>query len=120
MQPSTHPKNRWNIRLHKTGNQQRRRLVLALTFKHQDQFTCGSLVLCSLPSQAFPFFSNTIVPEPFSNIDAQVSFKLISMKSILKVGGTNLGGSRLTYQAYGNPSIGSMYYIGLTFDQLSQ
>jgi iron complex outermembrane receptor protein len=58
----------------------------------------------------------TIVPA-YSTLDAQVSKKLTGFKSILKVGGTNLTGKLYT-QAWGNPSVGSMYYISLTFDQL--
>lgn len=58
----------------------------------------------------------TMIPA-YSTLDAQVSKKLTSLKSILKVGGTNLTGKLYT-QSWGNPSIGSMYYISLTFDQL--
>ncbi|GAB2550809.1 TonB-dependent receptor [Spirosoma aerophilum] len=58
----------------------------------------------------------TIIPA-YSTLDAQVSKKLTGLKSILKVGGTNLTGKLYT-QSWGNPSVGSMYYISLTFDQL--
>ena len=58
----------------------------------------------------------TIIPA-YSTLDAQVSKKLTGLKSILKVGGTNLTGKLYT-QAWGNPSVGSMYYVSLTFDQL--
>ncbi|GAB3891163.1 TonB-dependent receptor [Spirosoma agri] len=58
----------------------------------------------------------TIIPA-YSALDAQISKKLSAFKSILKVGGTNLTGKLYT-QSWGNPSVGSMYYISLTFDQL--
>ena len=58
----------------------------------------------------------TIIPA-YSTLDAQLSKKLTGIKSILKIGGTNLTGKLYT-QSWGNPSIGSMYYISLTFDQL--
>ncbi|WP_332368788.1 TonB-dependent receptor domain-containing protein [Spirosoma telluris] len=58
----------------------------------------------------------TIIPA-YSTLDAQISKKLSGIKSILKVGGTNLTGKLYT-QSWGNPSVGSMYYISLTFDQL--
>lgn len=58
----------------------------------------------------------TIIPA-YSTLDAQVSKKLSGIKSILKVGGTNLTGKLYT-QSWGNPSVGSMYYVSLTFDQL--
>ncbi|GAB3708664.1 TonB-dependent receptor [Spirosoma flavus] len=58
----------------------------------------------------------TIVPA-YSTLDAQISKKLTGIKSILKIGGTNLTGT-LYRQAWGNPLVGSMYYISLNFDQL--
>ncbi|MBE7174673.1 MAG: TonB-dependent receptor, partial [Williamsia sp.] len=58
----------------------------------------------------------TIIPA-YSTLDAQVSKKLSGIKSILKIGGTNLTGKLYT-QAWGNPSVGAMYYVSLTFDQL--
>ena len=61
-------------------------------------------------------YTNTMVPK-VTNLDAQVSIKLASMKSILKIGGTNIGGKPYI-QAYGSASVGSMYYVALTFDQL--
>jgi hypothetical protein len=55
--------------------------------------------------------------EAYSVFDAQVSFKLLPIKSILKVGGSNIFNNQV-YQAYGSPSIGSMYYLSITFDEL--
>jgi iron complex outermembrane receptor protein len=62
--------------------------------------------------------NTTTTVKAINNLDAQVSFKLPSVKSIVKVGGTNLGGKPYV-QAYGSASIGSMYYVSITFDQLS-
>jgi iron complex outermembrane recepter protein len=61
-------------------------------------------------------FTNTQVPK-INNLDAQVSFKLPAFKSILKVGGTNIG-SKPYFQAYGSALVGSMYYVSLSFDEL--
>lgn len=58
----------------------------------------------------------TIIPA-YSTLDAQVSKKLSGLKSIIKLGGTNLTGKLYT-QSWGNPSVGSMYYVSLTFDEL--
>ncbi len=55
--------------------------------------------------------------EQFNSLDAQISKKISSIKSILKIGGTNLLGNTYT-TSWGNPSIGSMFYVGLTFDEL--
>jgi iron complex outermembrane recepter protein len=53
----------------------------------------------------------------FGTFDAQFSRKLKSLKSILKVGGSNLFNSNGYRQAWGNPTVGTMYYISLTFDE---
>jgi iron complex outermembrane recepter protein len=53
----------------------------------------------------------------FNTLDAQISKKLPSIKSILKVGGTNIMGNNY-FTGWGNPIVGSMFYIGLTFDEL--
>jgi iron complex outermembrane recepter protein len=56
------------------------------------------------------------VPQ-FNTLDMQISKKLASIKSILKVGGSNImGNSYVT--GFGNPSVGSMFYVGITFDEL--
>lgn len=55
--------------------------------------------------------------EAYSIFDAQVSCKLPSIKSVLKVGANNAFNNQI-YQAYGSPSIGAVYYVSLTFDQL--
>lgn len=53
----------------------------------------------------------------YSVVDAQVSYKVAAMKSVVKLGAFNLFNNQV-YQAYGSPSIGAIYYVSLTFDQL--
>ncbi len=55
--------------------------------------------------------------EAMSILDAQVSYKVLPIKSILKLGANNLFNNQV-YQAYGSPSIGALYYVSLTFDEL--
>lgn len=55
--------------------------------------------------------------EAMSIVDAQVSYKVLPIKSIIKVGASNLFNNKV-YQAYGSPSIGAIYYVSLTFDEL--
>lgn len=52
-----------------------------------------------------------------SNFDAQLSYKISSMKSILKLGGSNILNNRYIFN-YGGPTIGAIYYISITFDEL--
>ncbi|MBC8110619.1 MAG: TonB-dependent receptor, partial [Verrucomicrobia bacterium] len=56
-----------------------------------------------------------VVPS-FNVFDAQVSLKLPALKSIVKVGGSNIFNQYYT-QAWGNPAVGGLYYISLTFDE---
>ncbi len=53
----------------------------------------------------------------YSTLDAQVSYKLPDLKSIIKVGGSNLF-NEYYIQSLGGPSIGAIYYVSITFDEL--
>jgi iron complex outermembrane recepter protein len=55
--------------------------------------------------------------EAYSIVDAQVSYKVQSLKSIVKVGANNVLNNQV-YQAYGSPAIGAVYYVSIVFDQL--
>ena len=59
-------------------------------------------------------FGDGLVPE-FHVLDAQVNFRIPSLKSTLKVGGTNLLGEEY-FTAYGTGNIGSMYYVSWTIN----
>jgi iron complex outermembrane recepter protein len=60
-------------------------------------------------------FGSWIVPE-FGVFDAAVNYKISPIKTMLKLGGTNLfGGDYRTN--LGGPFIGQQYYISLTFDE---
>ena len=61
-------------------------------------------------------FGNGVVPE-FHTLDAQINYKIPSLKSTIKVGGTNLTGDEY-FTAFGTGFIGSMYYVGLTINNL--
>ena len=65
---------------------------------------------------------NQLIPgtiDAYSVVDAQISYKLQSAKTILKLGANNLFNNQV-YQAYGSPSIGAVFYISLTFDQFAR
>ena len=55
------------------------------------------------------------VPE-FGVVDAQINYKLSSLKSMVKVGATNLGGGDYRTNL-GAPFVGQQYYISITFDE---
>lgn len=54
--------------------------------------------------------------EAYGVLDLQFSYKLSSLKTIVKLGGANLLGKEYT-QAFGSPPVGAQYYISLTFDE---
>jgi iron complex outermembrane recepter protein len=60
-------------------------------------------------------FAHGDIPS-FGVVDAQVSYKSKSLKSIFKLGASNLFGKDYITNA-GGPFIGKMYYIGITFDE---
>jgi len=61
-------------------------------------------------------FGDGVVPE-FHTVDAQINYKIPSLKSAIKVGGTNLGGKEY-FTAFGSGFIGSMYYVSWTINNL--
>ncbi len=61
-------------------------------------------------------FGNGLVPE-FHTVDAQINFRVPSIKSEFKLGGTNLLGDEY-FTAFGTGFIGSMYYLSWTINNL--
>nr|WP_317168025.1 TonB-dependent receptor [Spirosoma taeanense] len=105
------PKYRYNLSV---GNRNLRNSGFGFNviWRYQDSFLWETTVANVEATNR----KQTIIPA-YSTLDAQVSKKITSLKSILKVGGTNLLGKLYT-QSWANPGIGSMYYVSLTFDQL--
>lgn len=60
-------------------------------------------------------FGDWLVPE-FGVFDAQVNYKFESLKTIVKIGGQNIGGGDYRTNS-GAPFVGQQYYISLTFDE---
>ncbi len=95
------PKWRYNIRL------ENRELIdnigFNMVYRWQDAYFWDSS------------FGDGVVPA-YGTFDAQVSYKLPSYNTILKVGGSNILNERYE-TSFGNPTLGAIYYISLTFDQ---
>ena len=53
----------------------------------------------------------------WTSVDAQVSYKVPSVKSVFKFGGTNILNNYYA-QGYGLARIGGLYYVSITFDEL--
>jgi hypothetical protein len=86
-----------------------------VTWRYQDAFLWQEL-LQPVQSRTLANSQQIVIPA-FSTLDAQVSKKIAPIKSILKVGGSNILRNQYT-TGWGNPTIGAMYYVSLTFDEL--
>ncbi|MEB2782075.1 carboxypeptidase-like regulatory domain-containing protein [Algoriphagus sp. C2-6-M1] len=86
-------------------------LGFAVAYRWQGEFAWQS----SFVNPAVSTQQLSVIPA-YGTLDAQVSYKLKSIKSILKVGGSNLFSKGYT-QAWGNPTVGTMYFVSLTFDE---
>lgn len=75
-----------------------------VTYRWQEAFTWESS------------FARGPVPA-YGTLDAQVSYKIDHLKSMVKLGGSNLT-NEYYIQSLGGPRIGAIYYISLTFDEL--
>lgn len=60
-------------------------------------------------------FASGDVPA-FGTVDAQLNLKIPSVKSVIKIGASDLLNKYYT-TSYGNPLMGGMYYVGFTFNQ---
>jgi len=87
-------------------------LGFAVSYRWQGEFAWQS----SFVAPAVSTQQLSVMPA-FGTFDAQMSYKLKSLKSIIKVGGTNLFNNTGYRQAWGNPTVGTMYFVSLTFDE---
>ncbi|WGK66093.1 TonB-dependent receptor [Croceiramulus getboli] len=55
--------------------------------------------------------------DAYSVVDAQINYEIPSLKTRIQVGANNVGGDEYN-QAFGTGFIGSMYYVGLTINNL--
>lgn len=94
------PKVRYNLGL---GNREIiRNIGFNVNYRWQDEFYWNSS------------FAAGVVPS-FSTVDAQVNLKIPSVKSMIKVGGSNIL-NKYYITSYGNPAVGALYYISYTFN----
>lgn len=68
--------------------------------------------------QEFEWFSSfgTWEVPAFGVIDAQLSYRVSPLKSVFKIGGTNIGGGDYRTNL-GGPFVGQQYYVSITFDE---
>lgn len=96
------PKHKFNVTF--ANRKLTNRAGFAVTYRWQQAFLWeSSFAVGTVPS--------------VGTVDGQVSYKVPAMKSTVKVGGSNLLNTRYILN-YGAPTIGAIYYVSVTFDQL--
>ncbi|WP_258103651.1 TonB-dependent receptor domain-containing protein [Marinoscillum sp. MHG1-6] len=95
------PEHKFNV---KFGNRKLTDMMgFSIAYRYQSEFEWqSSFAIGQVPA--------------YGALDAQVSLKLEGLKSILKVGGSNIL-NNYYIQSLGGPDIGAIYYISLTFDE---
>ncbi len=95
------PKNRFNISV---GNREIiENLGFSISYRYQQEFKWQNS------------FGEALIPE-FGVLDAQVNYKIKPIKTVVKLGGTNLaGGDYRTNIAA--PFVGKMFFLSITYDE---
>ena len=97
------PKNRINLSL-SNNNISKSNVGFNLKFKYWDEYTWQS-----------PFGAGTI--ESANVVDLALTYKLPKLQSMIKIGASNLLNQEYR-TVYGGPNVGSIYFIGWTYDQM--
>ncbi|MFN5987477.1 MAG: TonB-dependent receptor, partial [Chitinophagaceae bacterium] len=98
------PKMRVNAGLNNSGFLLKNRLGFGASFHYQDGFMYeGTFGVGKVSS--------------FNTIDAVLTYKVPSIKSLIKVGGTNIM-NHYYRTAFGNPAIGGLYYASFAYNIL--
>jgi len=98
------PNNRFSVGI---GNRKvAKNLGFNINYRWQEDFIWVSSFGNNLPA---------VIPS-FGVLDAQVNYKVSAIKSMIKLGATNLGGGDYRTNL-GSPFVGQQYYISITFDE---
>jgi outer membrane receptor protein involved in Fe transport len=103
------PNYRYNLSL--ANRNLVKNLSFGVTWRWQESFVWQS----GFVSPAVNVTRQAVIPA-FGTLDAQVSLKVPSIKSIIKLGGSNLLNQQYI-QGWGNPTVGALYYLQITFDE---
>lgn len=96
------PRYRYNVIFGNNAIGAKKRIAFNIAYRWQDAFDYES-----------DFVSGTV--PAFHNLDAQVSYKLPSIRSLIGIGANNLL-NQYYYTAMGNPSVGGLYYVRFAYN----
>ena len=95
------PTNKFNVGL--SNRKLAKNLGFNVNFRYQEKFLWqSSYGIWNVPA--------------FGVVDAQLSYQVTSIKTVVKIGGTNIGGGDYRTNL-GAPYVGQTYFISLTFDE---
>ena len=96
------PKMRANIALNNSGFLLKNRLGFSANMHYQDGFIYeGTFAVGKIPS--------------YQTVDAVLTYKVPNIKSLVKVGGTNIF-NRYYRTAFGSPAMGGLYYVSFAYN----
>ena len=96
------PEWRYNVKLE--NRKITKNLGFSVNYRWQDAYLWESSI-------------GTGIVDAFGSLDAQVSYRLSQLNSTIKVGGSNILNEQYT-TSLANPTLGAIYYVSFTFDQL--
>ena len=96
------PKWRFNATFANTGFLAQNRASFNITYRWQDTYFYNG------------DFANGQVP-PINTLDGQFSYRFPKIKSVVKIGGTNLL-NQYYVNAIGNAQVGGLYYVGIGYN----
>ena len=99
------PKYRFNAGFGNSGLGKKERIGFNVNLRWQDDFYWESGGLADGTVKAY------------TTLDAQVNYKLPKIKSMIKLGGTNIT-NKFYQTGFGNPYIGGMYYVSFGYNVL--
>ncbi|WP_237144083.1 TonB-dependent receptor [Pontibacter pamirensis] len=98
----------WKFNLTAGNRNVYRNLGFSAAFRWSDSYIWQSSFIAGI--------NDALIPSYYT-LDAQVSYKVAVIKSIFRIGGSNVTNNRIR-QVYGGPYIGGLYYVSVTFDEL--
>lgn len=99
------PKYRLNAGFGNSGLGKKQRIGFNAVLRWQDDFFW----------EGAGFVDGTV--KAYTTLDAQVNYKFPKIKSMIKIGGTNIT-NKFYQTGFGNPYIGGMYYLSLAYNVL--
>jgi outer membrane receptor protein involved in Fe transport len=98
----------WKFNLTAANRNFYRSLGFSLAYRWSSQYVWQSAFIAGINDAPIP---------AFGTFDAQFSYKAAAIKSIFKLGGSNVTNNWYR-QVYGGPKVGALYYLSVTFDEL--